>query len=385
MPRLFKGSVFALSRFRAFALVVLALLVMSDVAWFRWRQGSSSGEANPSQGDAGREFLGSSTNERTTFSPDKKPRSVVRDLSFVFPSSDHACEFLVRNDTRVRWSLQKVESTCRCTFIVAAADHIDPGETQPFLIGYRAPAKNADDTRNLTLHFNCGTGIRLVVLQLRARCRSALTVVPEELTLTSTAGAPITVDVHNFTDDDWSAIEVRSDVSWLSFVSDREFRASDGPVDVKPRQTWRVTVIEKSPIDAEQTAERAKITVRALPKNDVTKTFIVHRPSPKTGRVKPEMIFFGQVRRGERIAKTAVLQLPGGSRENELPLLRHDLGGMLEVTAKRASAALFLLEIVLNAPEHATLIEGEFVISHPNIGVDISTPIRAKVGNDDND
>ncbi|HUY93551.1 MAG TPA: DUF1573 domain-containing protein [Pirellulales bacterium] len=354
--------------------IILATLGVSfaDFLWLRMRQAADeAGRANAREVGQIRQ-----AGVFDDLAAAARPRTIVRDLSFIAPESEHACEFVVRNDTAYTWLLSEVRTVCRCTRVVASSNSIAPDSEGTFTVRYHAPPKNADDQRTLTLDFARaeGQGQAQVFLVVRARVRTAMTVVPSEVRL-SADGRVQRLEVQNFSSDDWRGIEATSDAPCVSV------RVDPAPVShpgEKPRQVWRLAVSEVEGRGQGEAPEFATVSVKAASDRHEQSQFRVYLPASRRGRVKPESIFFGRVPAGSVAKRTAVLQLPAGSGTDRPPTVRHDLGPLLTVSAKPLRTDSFLLELVLNSPSDGGLVRGEMVVEHPGLDRKLIVPIFAK-------
>lgn len=229
--------------------------------------------------------------------PATAPREVVCDLAVVQPGSEHECGFVVNNDTSETWYLRQMRAVCRCTRVLASSESIPAGSDGKFTVHYRAPPTNVDDVRTVGLDFVSRDSNVHVSLTVRAKCRSGLTVVPVHVRLPRAASPPdqFLVEVHNFTDNDWSGLEVIPDVSSLSIKSElSQYSIPEG----RPRQSWRLSLVDMADPDA-SVPDFATVEVRALPTSDFRGQFHVYFPL-RRGKINPQSVFFGRIRPGDR-------------------------------------------------------------------------------------
>jgi len=179
-------------------------------------------------------------NAEETFNARTLLNSDQVDLGFVKAGSIRDCLFSITNDSSDPWKIAAVRSSCKCTVATISKDTILPGEFATISARYKAPSIARDDLTQVSVSFN-GNNVAEIPLKVRARVRTPLTILPDEINLghvTASSEREFDFLVENHSEQD---------LSFLDFSDNSFFRFSATPVSCSDaegsqglRQRWHV-------------------------------------------------------------------------------------------------------------------------------------------------
>lgn len=243
------------------------------------------------------------------------------DLGVVHPGTVHTRDFRITNTGTERWTLHRIRTGCSCTATKVSAESVEPGKEMVVTVSYRAPSKNADEHRTLTVDF-VEPSAADAKLTLRARVRGPLSLSAHELAFDiphdRTKPMEQVVSIENYSPLKWKSLRVECDVPWLHAVIQKAptIKVAHAAQVNLPGSRARVAAVT-APVEAHRLImsvdasnlaignqfAQVTITADAAAKSPHSDRVLVQLTVEPAFRVLPGKLFFGLVRAGESCTK----------------------------------------------------------------------------------
>jgi hypothetical protein len=308
--------------------------------------------------------------------------NLQRDLGLLRPGESATCRVEISNTSAKDWRVRRMRRTCRCLVAEAPPPVIRAGTSESFSVSYTAPARVMDDRRQITVEMR-GAGTPVIRVDIRARVRNILTVLPENLLLHGLPGrgASGSFEAQNFDDSDWQDIAVTASPAWLTAQVVPLATAADAAKG-GPRQAWRIAVAAAA-LPSGQTTAQGEIRVSAKGSSQELETLVpVTLHAPSAVACIPGELFFGTVAIGNASETQVTLRF---SRAVEPPhpdqvVVADDLGEQLTTEWVATEGPAWDLRAVFR-PATVGVLRGEVAITFKGRDDlrELRLPVRAAV------
>ncbi len=179
-----------------------------------------------------------------------KPTYLAKDIGVVRTGTKHEVEFEIENLSDLDWTLRDISKSCRCVVADPLPKLILKQSSAKIRLTIEAGDESGDYDRMIRLDYVNRPG--QLILMAKTRMRAPLYVTCRELHLppsTSSGVIQAAARVENWSDENWSDLEVTPSVDWIKVA------LSPGVVPTIPseqlglrmRQAWEITVTAEPP------------------------------------------------------------------------------------------------------------------------------------------
>lgn len=284
---------------------------------------------------------------------------LVHDFGYVRAGEVFMHAFVLENPSAEPWLISGVLNSCKCTVAKIETPTIDPQSVARISVSYSAPGIRYDDERTVTVFATPLTGDgsgRTFHLVVRARARLPLSMSQSRVDFGShPLGVNLTrvVLIENFSDTDWTDLDLISAPSWLTGQLWPIAPMGDGP-----RQAWKLVLRTDEPVAAKR--HDGEVVIRSsCPGGGMDGVLPVAVDFIQPVSLSRTVLFFGEVSLGETACRE--IDIDATRLVDEVSLsdwqVEHGLGSDLDLRFERRDRNAFVLRAAF-APSNAGDIRG---------------------------
>ena len=175
---------------------------------------------------------------------DRLDKVLVHDLGIITAKSFHRELYRYKNNSDETLKISHFAASCSCVVPEITDRVVPPDGFVEVTMGYQAPNRTTNSSQIVLVHF-VNKGIPPLKLELKSSTRSAISISPEKLSWKlplKEKGAGLSFTVENYSDSFWSAIDFKTNSTWLevSVIETTEYLEHHSP-----KQSWRCFAIPK--------------------------------------------------------------------------------------------------------------------------------------------